>query len=662
MFVAFALLLLYPVLGGLMGAIVGAALGSTGPTRHRLERVGVLKTQRAVAMLTLIGISFALVLSQPAIGASGVALLVVHIALLCVWVLSLRRMPLPGWLNGLANPWTSSALLTGLTWIAFGYNQSRLLRAVASLVFVVVVAVVTRAISARLRRGDRELPVPRVVTVAAAVVLVFATSFAVNRAGRPPFPPPSGSISASADKPNVVIITLDTVRADHLSLYGYARDTTPKLVEFAREATRYANALSPGNFTLPAHASMFTGLYPSEHGAHNSRDDIAGLPLGEDFTTLAELMVEQGYRTFAVSANTAYVTGRFGLDQGFEYFDSQQDTTAPWAPCLARYFLRCSLRDLLKVSVARKAPDSLLRSAEQINQEAFAILDGVAGDGDRPFLLFLNYMDGHFPYLPPAPFDTLFPGKDPGFSWASADTYALEAGVNSLSRTLQPEEHEHLVSQYDGSIAYLDAKLGELFDRLRRDGLLDDTLVVIWSDHGESFMEHGFLGHGVSLYQSEIGVPMVVRYPGQSAGRVVEAPVSSVDLLPTIMEVADIDIEHRISGESLLDIGGFEARPVFSESFPAGNKVALHERFDRTARAIVSGQHKLIWSSEGMRELYDLSVDPGEAAGVMTSNTAADTLEATLASWLQGLEIARPSDAVMDEATLRRLRALGYIR
>ena len=310
--------------------------------------------------------------------------------------------------------------------------------------------------------------------------------------------------------------------------------------------------------------------------------------------------------------------------------------------------------------MAPTAPDYRYRNAEQINREVFSILDRLDAE-DSPFFLFINYMDAHLPLVPPAPFDTLFSGKAPNFSWTDIDSVLWE--VNGLKRELRQAEHEQLVSQYDGAIAYLDAQLGRLFARLSGDGLMENTLIVVWSDHGESLGERQMLGHGLSLYQAEIGVPIVIRYPKQNAARVVSEAVSSIDLFPTILDAAGIEVPPGVSGRSLVEPRPSGSRIVISESFPSAQRARIHERFDRLARAIVDGRHKLIWFSDGHRELYDLAADSNESANMSgEAQETADSLEARLAAWLDSIEIAGPTDVELDKAAAQRLRALGYIR
>ena len=255
---------------------------------------------------------------------------------------------------------------------------------------------------------------------------------------------------------HVVLIVMDSVRADHLSAYGYKRETTPNLRELARHATLYRRAIATGDMTLPSHGSIFTGLYPSWHGAFIVKNfgQVRGIDPGH--RTLAEAVSASGYRTIAVVGNHGYVVPKYGMARGFELFDvlrpvSFRDGVA--------YKLGLSHR-LAPLVLDASALDYTNRAADEITDRALSSA-GEAKAHDEPFLLFLNYMDAHVPYVPPAPFDTKFPGKDRSFR--HEEFSPLLRRLHANGEPVPRAKLEHLISQYDGGIAFIDDQVGRLF-------------------------------------------------------------------------------------------------------------------------------------------------------------------------------------------------------
>ena len=320
--------------------------------------------------------------------------------------------------------------------------------------------------------------------------------------------PGAPAVSAAARGPNVILISLDTVRADHLSVYGYARNTTAHLKELAGESEVYTRAISSGDMTLPTHASLFTGLYPSHHGAHFSKEQRLGVPLDNRYDTLAGVLRDRGYWTGGVVANGGYLSIAFGLNRGFTYWDQRLPAVklAPLSPA----WLRGRLRDLAVRFVPTSQWDRVARGAEAINQSVYDALE--QRPRDRAFFLFVNYMDAHVPYIPQVPFRDLFPGRDSAFT--ESRYIATYMDVVGQDRAIGTSERAHLVSQYDAGIAYLDSQLGALFARLKSAGLWENSLVIVTSDHGEALGEHNQLDHGgLSLLRRPDPRPAVDQVP-----------------------------------------------------------------------------------------------------------------------------------------------------
>jgi arylsulfatase A-like enzyme len=502
--------------------------------------------------------------------------------------------------------------------------------------------------------------------LAIGAATVFAAAV-VALAVRPAAPPAelaalaAGGSVATPEAPNLLVIVLDTLRADHVGAYGYARKTTPFLDSFAAGATLFERAFSTSAFTLPSHASLFTGLYPATHGADASDDtalpsleqlgrlnDIApARPLSRHAVTLAEVARDGGLETGAVCANTAYLYRWYALDQGF---DSYVDT--PGQPARRRP-LGLALLKRLSWRVER-----LLDGNERYSLLAWEVNDfalrWLAPRRERRFFLFLNYMEPHEPYLPLPAWRDAFPR-----AW---DRQQVDRGaIRERERGILPDEREPLLDAYDASILSLDDQLRELFARLEEWKLLDRTLVVITSDHGESFGEHHELGHCNNVYQPEVHVPLVVREPGQREGRRVREPVSLVDVMPTLLARAKLPVPAGLQGIDLF--GGARALPLVVSMGRYLDLVRNHPRFyDRTHEALVRERWKLVRHSSGERELYDLDADPGEQAD---QAGAQPDVARELASELERFEReATPrfaSDAgAVDPEALERLRRLGY--
>jgi arylsulfatase A-like enzyme len=469
------------------------------------------------------------------------------------------------------------------------------------------------------------------------------------------------SKNADPSRPNVILIVMDTVRADHLSVYGYERDTTPNLKKFSKKATVYTNAIAPSDMTLSTHASIFTGLYASKHRAHLAppTNDL-GRPLANRFDTLAEILSEKGFSTMAVVANHAYVSEFFGLAQGFQHYDQRSPVTLLGKP--HSFFIAEGIKDIAAYFSSPHHYQRAYRNAEDINSEVFYCLNN-SSKQSQPFFLFINYMDAHWPYIPPAPFDELYPGKDLNFQ--TPHYTALSEEVMRLERKVTDKEYKHMVSQYDGAIAYVDHNMGELFKKLKEVGFYENSLIIITSDHGEAFGERNLVGHIVSVYQDQVHVPLLVKYPNASKKVIINDTVNIIDLMPTVLEVVGYPIPQDIDGASLLKPNGRKQRYVMAESFPGGWLFNLHPRFKRVERAIFSGTFKFINSTNGKRELYDFSVDPKERINLYESgHELVLELERRFSQWLGEEPKERPksSSVKVDSGTLERLKSLGYAK
>jgi choline-sulfatase len=394
---------------------------------------------------------------------------------------------------------------------------------------------------------------------------------------------------------NVLLVSIDTLRADRVGAYGYGAAQTPAIDALARRGLRFANATSVGVLTLPAHTSLMTGTFPAYHGVR----DNGGFYVDDRHTTLAEMLKERGYRTGAF-VGAFVLDRRWGLDQGFD-----------------RYF------DEFDLSAAGPGMDTIQRSGRDVVDRALAWL---VEDADRPFFAWVHLYDPHAPYLAPPAFRARFP------------------------QTLQ--------GAYDAEVAAADAEVGRLVEALHRDGRLDDTLIVVTGDHGESLGEHGEQAHGFFLYDAAVQVPLVIAGP-EISSRVVPDQVRLVDVMPTILERLQIPAPAEVQGHSLL--AAARGEPVDRLALAETWYPRYHYGWSELV-AVREGRYKFVRAPR--RELYDLQTDPGERVNLADVHPQrADALERALDDLVA--RISRP-DAVrgpapVDPEVEERLRALGYI-
>lgn len=651
---AFTLLLfpLYAAFGFLLTGCLGVVIASLAKL---VRRVGTLRPEtvfRAAATSTMVIAFTANLLSE--VGPGVTAALALSLALVLVGLLAASSIrPERPVLGGVANSVIAALLLVGLTWLSqdllLGAPRSR--KAVVA--FVYVIGVVAAGVS-----GVRKFGAPsnrrwvRVCGVSTIGVIGLA-GFTVDQ--RPIDKPTPGRLLTQDEVPNIILVSLDTVRADHLAMYG-GRAATPRLDSFLETATLYRHATSASDFTLASHASLFTGLYPTRHGAHSS-GSVGMQPLGAQFSTLAEKLAAGGYDTAAVMANYGYFNPALGLAQGFDYYDIRSPVTFLAEP--PGFYLRRVARNALATAFPENAEVRFYTAAET-NERVFEVLSAKAAAG-RPVFLFVNYMDAHWPYRSPEPFRSMYPGRLEGFT--TRRYVKLWADVVALRARVSQEERQHLESQYDGAITYLDECLGKFFDRLRAVGIYENSLIVITSDHGEAFGDRDTLGHGNSVYQDQVHVPLLVKFPYANEPAVVDSPVSVADVFPTVLELSRQPAVHDVDGVTLRRAAVERPTPILAETHSNNALNGIHARFRRVQRALVSGSLKLVVSSrDRVPELYDLAVDPHElnnraksAAGLVAE------LDAKLEAWLKQATKVDGVPLNLDTDSLERLRSLGYI-
>jgi arylsulfatase A-like enzyme len=517
----------------------------------------------------------------------------------------------------------------------------------------------------------------RAAALAAALVAQAAGLAAMGYAiGQTPLAPlgEEASIDLSdaamaAGKPNVVIVVIDTMRADHTSLCGYEYPTTPNLVKLAADCRFFPYGESVDSWTLSAHASLFTGKYPRQHGAHaltfatdadtmqNTKTNA--VPLAPSQLTLASCLSAKGYNTAGIAANYAWLCRQFGLDQGFAYYYDlpRQLSYLPNGGPVFRYALDAV--DRMRGLNGKYVQTYL--DAESVTDKA---LSWVSKNKAAPFFLFLNYMDPHYPYAAPPPFDRI-DGPDIPYNdrlrLHPFNDFIFEYTTKGTGLT--PEFSKQMVNQYDGAIAYADYWVGRFVEGLKADGLYDDTLLVVLSDHGEFFGEHQLVNHAVGLYEGGLRIPILVKYPGGAhAGEVRNERVSIIDVFATVLDVLSYPLPPGISAVPL----GTSRGPIYAEDFENGANVArFGKRFKGNRAAAYANDRKYLGSTAAPGELYDLAADPGENHNLADSvPDVASLMDTVLRGWQSETPLfdgTKETAKVMSPEERMRLESLGYI-
>jgi arylsulfatase A-like enzyme len=444
---------------------------------------------------------------------------------------------------------------------------------------------------------------------------------------------------ADRDAPNVLLLILDTVRAANLSLYGYVRPTTPELDRFAQGGTVFTHAFSAASWTTPSHASMFTGRPVLDLGVSWDRT------LDSRWPTLTEALRARGLATAGFVANQLYAGWDSGLARGFEHYDDYP--VSLWIATSETAFGKVLYPTIRKWVAPMTAGVPVLwrlylphpferRSAERMNE---IFLDWYDRTRPAPFFAFINYMDAHAPYTPPDSFRKRF-------SAPKSRPVPAEEWTESPELPLTPTDVVPRQAIYDGSIAYLDSQLGDLFRELDRRGLLDKTLIIVTADHGEEFAEHGLVSHGHSLYRCSLHVPLVIWFRGRvPAGHRVTAPVSLQNLAATVLDLADADPKTPLPGRSLARLWKGEdtsADTVVASIKRVPNQPAWYpaSRGDLNSIAF-DGWRYIRNDGPGSEELYDFEHDVLERFN-MIGSPEADRLLPRYRAALTALKRAGP--------------------
>lgn len=505
--------------------------------------------------------------------------------------------------------WTAAdAMLLGP-----GLHASRILRAVEAWIGIgVAVAALTLPWADRVGRK-----------AGVALVLLAIAPLAVARLDLARTTPP-----ATPKRPNVVIVLLDALRADHLDAYGYPRDTSPFVRALADDGILFEHAFSPANTTRMSVPSFLGSVPPAAHGIRR-RDDQASPAL----LLLPEVLRDAGYQTAAWMPNPS-LDQRYRFYYGFDaYYDGAQI--------------------LIAADDASRPPHERWETAQRIQTSALAWLR--RRDPARPVFLYLHYRDIHGPYAPPPPYDTRYTPPAPAQPFPRG--IFRQPGLGYLKLPNHRNDVGFYVAQYDGAIRYTSDQLTTFFATLRAEGLLDDTLVILMADHGEAFLEHGTLTHGDVLFDELVHVPLVIRTPdGVPRGRRVPDLVGLIDVAPTVLDYVGIRPPASFRGRSL--------RPLIEGTAQDDPNVVFLEAPD--ALAIRTSRWKVIVDrTTGAARLFDLARDPGEQRPVAEAAWPAEAraLEARLREHVAAHAASHVAGGAspLTPAQRRKLEALGYV-
>jgi arylsulfatase A-like enzyme len=437
------------------------------------------------------------------------------------------------------------------------------------------------------------------------------------------------------DAENVILILIDTLRADHLSMYNsHTRVQTPMLDKLAKESMVFLNPIAQENWTKPSVATVLTGLYPQTHNTKTEKNRLPSSAL-----MISEYMKKMGFITAGFVAN-GYISGKFGFKRGWDHWTNYVREGKP-------------------------------NRAQFVADDVIKWLD--KKPDDKPFFLYIQTIDPHVPYIPPNRYRALYDNEPYKGPVIPRDTAKLLEKVKSGSFKLTPRDKIRLEALYDGEISYHDFHLARIYNALKEKGLLENTLIVVTADHGEEFFDHGKVGHGHSMYNELLHVPLIIRLPGASpvqAKSEYKKDVQLVDILPTIFELSSLEIPDDLEGESLVSIlKGKDNRSYLHPGF---------SDFLNGQRVVKTGRFKLIY--RGLKTtVFDLKTDPAETTDLSDTRPVTLSMLRDLLGEQQGrfissnaasdkplkrqkkAKIRKSENTVIDAETRQQLKALGYM-
>ena len=435
--------------------------------------------------------------------------------------------------------------------------------------------------------------------------------------------------SESKEAFNIVLITIDTLRADHLSCYGYHRKTSPVIDSIAAKGILYKNAIAPCSWTSPSMASLFTSVYPTNHGVIHGlgyRKDVTLYVqeiFSEQLTTLTEALKAQGYTTFGVASNLA-LGEKFGFGRGFDHFE-----------CLDG------------------------QPAVNVNKVLYQWEDAIRKSAK--FFIWVHYFDPHAPYFSRSPWIDEYSPRE-----LTQKLGFFKTSFQDLVKRIPELEQNrdmlgNLVALYDSEINYVDSFVGEFINKYK---FGEDTLLIITSDHGEGFLEHHLLGHGNSLHQESICIPLIIKLPGSHQKEIDERYVTLLDIMPTILDLLGSDSPDHIRGTSILPEK--QLFPLLSQLLPWKHETrdAFSELHALSLKTIVSSGWKYLYSyTDGRESLYNIENDPLERTNLIAKEEERGrSLKTTLLNWAAQAKKypTTRNERLLSKEEQEKLEALGY--
>ncbi|MBC8461886.1 MAG: sulfatase [Deltaproteobacteria bacterium] len=460
----------------------------------------------------------------------------------------------------------------------------------------------------------------------------------------------SPTAMVDAQSPNIILISIDSLRADHLGTYGYSKATSPNIDSLADDGVVFTNTISTTTWTLTAHISMLTGLYPEVHKVIHD-----GNRLSEKAIVCSEILKEAGYLT-AGFVSGPYLSSKFGYNQGFDLYDD--------------YTIHFSSNQESHKGIT--SPMLHRRAIEWLEQNYH-----------DPFFLFVHYWDVHYDYDPPPPFDTMF---DPDYKGnITARRYERNKRINP---EMPQRDLEHIIALYDGEIAFTDSYIGKLMEWLKQQGIYENTLIILTADHGDEFFEHGGKGHRRNLFDETLKVPLIIKFPSSEwKGMCLDNQVSIIDIVPTFLHYLGIDFFNDIQGKSLIPllIGDDENYEPYRFADLHGHikcvrtnpaKYIVHKQVRRKRRRKVNWR-RLFGVDDNKKNkrpmqrqhvlLFDLQEDAAEQHNIAKSNPELTArMHRIFMNWLNKAKVLADNfergEFQYDEDLKRQLKDLGYIQ
>lgn len=440
------------------------------------------------------------------------------------------------------------------------------------------------------------------------------------------------------ERPNVLLVGVESFRHDHSRISGYHRDTTPNLDELASESARFTRMISASSWTMPAVMSLMTSLHPSFHSV---KDTSCALP--DSVVTLASAFSNAGYQSAAFVSNPM-LSSKFGYNSGFGLYDDFSMNFGPDAQSLLNASGSAPARSFIQgrySSMITRMGRSWLTSRR---------------DPEIPFFLYLFYFDPHYDYVPPEPYRSMF--TDPQYNGSQEGR-----GITALAgKNLYDADMKHIVALYDGELRYTDEFIGKLLDGLKDAGLFDNTVIVVFGDHGDEFWEHGSVAHGHTLFDELVRVPFFIRFPDKiRPGAVIDRQVAFVDIMPTLLDLAGIPIPSQCLGRSLLPL----IRGEDVDEVPAIMETSVHKN---DLIAVRTSNRKIILNHGTLSGMYFLEDDPGERSNLINTDRRKEfeDVEKYMKTYLSDLESsgkdAKPRKPDLDPDLIKQLQSLGYMK